>query len=310
MFDPHVRFEGFTHEDWRRLGELVVSPAVDDPPAGSESPRESAPLLRSGVVAVRRGPQLVKLVDLRHGRRPIEPADQVEARQPARLARRRGVRWAAVLDVGVMERIMDELGRRARPEDDFGGQLRTLGMAAGHEVGQGRLQLGWVGLGGRWLGSLEGGWLAMATGQLTRAIGGLAERICPPGRVAMLTTFAAGSLWTALVVRRGDRGVDAVVGPELLREHLRSPSGDLVADHRAACRVVEAELGPLSAALSARHDGIRRLATLPGWAPWSRAFAAQELVFEPRPTVLATPPWLAPVVARLKSWTSGSGPPS
>ncbi|MBW2527593.1 MAG: hypothetical protein JRI23_25650, partial [Deltaproteobacteria bacterium] len=154
MLDPDIRFDGFTHADWRRLLELGMPPAAPRDGEGSAAPRPS--WLHDGLVAVRRAGRVVKLVHTGEGRRPVGPQDHAVAGRAEALAELHRTRWAMRIDAGALERIMDALGERGRQSDGFGEQLAIL-LAAGHgELLRGALDVAWIGPRGRWLATALG----------------------------------------------------------------------------------------------------------------------------------------------------------
>ena len=72
------------------------------------------------------------------------------------------------------------------------------------------------------------------------------DSLCGEGQVLVLGAFKEGSLWTALVLRRGRRGFDVIGGPQDLRRAMGLLSGDWRRDVRHLMSAVEDRYGPLA----------------------------------------------------------------
>lgn len=268
MLSPDVRFEGFTSRDWRRVLELF-RPLRRDAGRAADRPQGL-------VIAVHSHGRLRKLVHSQVGRLRL---DDVAADWPlgaAELACRHDAAWAVCLESGSLEAVMEQLGAQARPEDDFVSQCLQLWSLCRQQILAGRIDL--------WPRRLQG--VPVAS---TRMIEATVDMVCPAGKAMLLGLFDRGELWTSVAVRRGARGIDAIVGPEALRPSLGLLSGDLRRDHRHVVRAAVDLLGPLSFGCFAEQQTFRKLEVDPIPGAWALAVAVRDVVLHPVPAAVALP---------------------
>lgn len=309
VLDPEVRFVGYGHADWQRLLELlraVVSPS-GDAVEGRRGAQSS--LVQDGLIAVRRGDELMKLVHTRSGRVPVGAQDRALVGETRALAQHHGARWAMRLDAGALERVMDRLGREARSEDGLGHQLAALLEGWQAELAQGNIDFAWSEPPASWLADGLLGWVRSAAPgslvpPLVRVARWAADRVCPASRTAFFAAFHGSQLWTCVIIRRGEQGVRAVLGPETVRRRLGSLSGHLEADHRALCRAIESPVEELHAACSVRYSALPSSANDHRWRGWRDALAKGGVVIDPRPPALAAPLVVSTSLAKLAAWAA------
>ena len=114
MLSPDVRVEGFSAEEWMRLGHVLRSQSRAEAPQSSPGPV-------GGVVAVTTSGRLRKLVSTRHGR--IDLVSHPWPLELAELAARHEARWAIELTTGSLERLADTFADRLRPSDTYLSQV-------------------------------------------------------------------------------------------------------------------------------------------------------------------------------------------
>lgn len=270
MLSADVRFEGFTATDWQRVLALFRPrrPGVEqrDP----ERPR-------GGVIAVHCGGRLRKLVHTHVGRLRLDDALPDWPLTPQELATRHRASWAAIVEMGALETIMERFGQKARRGDDLTTQLCTFLLLAREEVEAGRLQ--------HWPSRLAG--VPVPT---TGMIRGTVDAVCPPGRAMVLGLFEEGELWTSLALRRSELGqFDRILGPDELRRDMGLLSGDWRRDYRHLSRAVEDELGPLAFGCFAEAATFRALEVDPTPGAWARAVAVRDVILSPVPPAMALP---------------------
>jgi hypothetical protein len=113
------------------------------------------------------------------------------------------------------------------------------------------------------------------------------ELLCPPGKCLVLGAFAQGELYTALVLRRGEQGIDLVLGPAELRSGMGLLSGDWFRDQAHLVAVVERAVGPVAGGCFGQADCLRRLLADRSPGAFAQAVAARELVLDPVSPALA-----------------------
>jgi hypothetical protein len=263
MFSADVQVLDFTAQDWLRLPQLFrQSP---EPPA--------APPGAGGIIAVRRGDRVVKVVSTVRGRLP--PPDVGSASAEA-LARQHGGRFGVVLSTTALEQLGDRFARRLSREQSFHAQVEAI-VAGMRELEQeGEVEL-WPSSFAQWPIPTE------------RAFASALDLLCADGKVLLIGAFDAGELYTALCLRRRGNAFDMVMGPDRLRSDMGLLSGDFSRDYRYLGAAVEARLGPLAAACYAELSTFRRLAgqTEPG--AWASAFASRDVLLTPVSPGLAVP---------------------
>src|SRR5262245_64065939 len=112
MLAGDVRFEGFTATDWSRVLSLFSPRRASGRQRDEDRPR-------GGVVAVHGNGKLRKLLHSDVGRLRLEDAARDWPLDAEALARRHHASWAATLEIGALENIMDRVAERARRGDDL-----------------------------------------------------------------------------------------------------------------------------------------------------------------------------------------------
>lgn len=261
MFTRDVSLEGFTHEQWARLGD-VFRP-LDRPDHTAAGAAEG---LHGGVVAVTTGSTLRKVVSTRFGRIDVHEQPWPEALES--LAARHGARWAAEISTGALDELMDRFGERLSPGQDYLAQALEW-LAIVRELEAERLLTLWP-----WR-------VADFPLPSERAVGRALDLLCPSDKSLVLGVFEAGALSTCLVVRRRGSGFDRLVGPDELGRELGLLSGDFRRDHRHLALAVEKRVGKIAVGCYGELHTFRELAGARGPGAWARAVAAQEIVISP-----------------------------
>jgi hypothetical protein len=262
MFSADVQVLDFTAQDWLRLPDLFRQPvpAYTSPNAG-------------GILAVRQGERIVKVVSTVRGRLPPPWAGHATAEE---LAREHGGSFALVLSTLALEQLGDRFARRmARGQsfhehvEAFVGGLRELEQAGELELWPSRLS----------------DWPIPTERAFTSAL----DLVCPDGKSLVLGAFDDGELYTALCLRRRGSAFDLVMGPDRLRRDMGLLSGDFSRDYRYLGAAAEARIGPIAVGCYAQLDTFRYLAaeTQPG--AWASAVAARDVVLTPVTPGLAVP---------------------
>jgi len=264
-----VSLEGFTHEQWTRLGE-VFRPLERPAPTGA--PDVEGP--SGGVVAVTTGSTLRKIVSTRRGR--IEVREQPWPESLESLAARHGARWAAEVTTGALDELMDRFAERLSPGQDYLAQgLEWLAIV--RELEAERALTLWPWRTSDWPVPSE------------RAVGRALDLLCPSEKSLVLGVFAGGELATCLVARRRGSGFDRLVGPDELRRELGLLSGDFRRDQRHLAAAVERRVGKVAVGCYGELSTFRRLAGVREPGAWARAVAAQDLVISPWMPAVALP---------------------
>jgi hypothetical protein len=269
MLAPDVRFEGFTHDDWVRLLELFRPHRREGKARDPERPR-------GVIIAVHEGDTLLKLLHSRVGRLRLDdlaPDWPVSAEE---LARRHHAGTALCLERDALESVMEELGVRLRRDDDLTAQWLILLSLVQAQITAGRIQL--------WPNRLQG--LPLPTKPM---IDTTLDLVCPRGKTLLVGLFDGDELWTSVALRRNERGIDLVLGPDPLRGELGLLSGDFRRDHRHLARVVTERAGPLSLGCFAEYRTMLDLEVDPTPGAWALAVAVRDVVLHPVPAAMAVP---------------------
>jgi hypothetical protein len=270
VFAADVRFEGFTATDWERVLNLFRPRRAAAEERDPERPR-------GGIVAVHGGGRLRKLVHTNVGRLRLDDALPDWPLSPEELARRHRASWAAIIEMGALESIMERFGAGARRGDDLTTQLLQLLALGRDEVIAGRLQ--------HWPARLAGVPVPSA-GMVSTTL----DAVCPPGRSLLIGLFEDGELWTSLALRRAHGGrFDRVLGPDEVRRDMGLLAGDWRRDYRHLARAVEDELGPLAFGCFAEASAFRALEVDPAPGAWTRAVAVRDVILSPVPIAMAVP---------------------
>lgn len=269
MLSADVRFEGFTATDWVRVLSLFR-------PRRASGVERDPSRPRGGVVAVHAGGRLKKLVHTDAGRLRL---DDVQASFPIsaqELAKRHDASFAAIIEAGALENILDRFGSRSRRGDDLTTQTLILLQLARDEVIAGRLEL--------WPHRLRG--VPIPTAGVVR---GTLDSICPPGKTALLGLFEGGELWTSVAIRRSGSGIDLILGPDEVRGDMGLLAGDWRRDHRHLLRAIEERSGPIALGCYAEVSTVRELVVSPDPGAWARAVAVRDVILSPVPAAVAIP---------------------
>lgn len=264
MLSPEVRVEGFSAEEWLRLGE-VLRAAPPNPEAGAK---------RGGVVAVTTGGRLRKLVSTRTGR--LDIATQPWPIELAALADLAGARWAVELTTGSLDRLLDRFAERLRRSDTYLSQILQLLLVLRELEADGGVRV-WPWPVAEWPIPNE------------RAVVRALDAVCPEGKVAIVGVFARGELYTCLAARRGTRGIDAILGPGELRSEMGLLSGDWQRDYRFLASAAERVLGPLALGCFGELYTFQSLARNSAPGAWAAAVASRDIALSPASPALAVP---------------------
>ena len=262
MLSPDVRVEGFSADEWLRIGHVFSSPTQAAP---------TGP--RGGVVALTTSGKLRKLVSTRRGR--LEHAAEAWPIELSELARRHEASWAVELTTGSLDSLADRFAERLRPADTYLSQTLEMLLVLRELEAGGQLRV-WPWPVAEWPIPTE------------RAVLRAVDALCPVGRVALLGVFSRGALYSAVAVRRGAKGIEAIVGPGELRPHMGLLSGDWQRDYRFLAEATEKVVGPLAVGC---YGELYTFQSLVGAAPgsWSLAVASREVVLSPVTPGLAVP---------------------
>jgi hypothetical protein len=266
---PNVRFEGFTATDWQRFLSLFRPRRASGAPRDPERPQ-------GGVVAVHTEGRLWKLVHTEVGRLRLDDTQRDWPMSAEELAIRNHASWAARLEAGALEAIMERFGARARPGDDLITQVLALIQLARDELATGRIDV--------WPLRLRG--LPMPSPAMVRRS---LDSVCPVGRVLVLGFFEGGELWTSIALRRTEAGVDLVLGPDEIRAEMGLLSADWRRDYRHLARAIEDRAGPIAMGCYADVSTVRSLAVDPTPGAWARAVAVRDVILSPLPAPIAIP---------------------
>jgi hypothetical protein len=269
VFTRDVSLEGFTHEQWARLGD-VFRP-LDRPDHTAIRDAEGP---EGGVVAVTTGSTLRKVVSTRRGR--IDVREQPWPESLEALAARHGARWAAEIATGALDELMDRFGERLSPGQDYLAQLLE-GLAIARELEAERLIALWPFRIADWPVPSE------------RAVGRALDLLCASDKSLVLGVFDQGELATCLVARRRGGGFDRLVGPDELSRELGLLSGDFRRDQRHLAAAVERRIGKIAVGCYGELRTFRELAGAREPGAWARAVAAQDIVISPWMPAVALP---------------------
>lgn len=269
MLAPDVRLEGFTTTDWIR----VLSLFRPRPKASEERDPERP---RGGVIAVHDHGKLKKLVHTMVGRLRLSDAQRDWPLSAQAIAHRHQASWAAVLEWGVLEDIMDRFAARVRRGDDLTAQSIALMQVARDEAASGRIDL--------WPGRLRGVPIPPPG-----VVNGTLDSICRPGQVLALGLFEQDELWTCVAMRRARAGFDLLLGPDELRGEMGLLAGDWRRDYRHLAEAIEQRAGPLSLGCFAEVATLRALLVDPTPGAWTRAVAVRDVILSPIPPAIGIP---------------------
>lgn len=263
MLTADVRFEGFTAEDWKRFLLLFKPRAI--------SPEVEASRPRGGVIAIRDGDRIRKLIHTGKGR--LEPPRE-EGVTLAALAEASRASWGLALSSGSLDELMERFGARARAADDLLDQVLKLVAIVRELIQEGKIE--------NWPHRLRG--VPVPTGTMIERT---LDTLCADGRVICLGLFKDEALYTSFVARRRGRLFDLIAGPDELRSAMGLLSGDFRRDQRYMVAAVEELYGPLSLGCFAEFDVFRELQMDARPGAWSRAVAVRDVMLSPVPGGIA-----------------------
>jgi len=264
-----ARFEGFTATDWSRVLSLFR-------PRRATGLQRDPDRARGGVIAVHGDGRLRKLLHTQVGRLRLEDAARDWPLDAEELARRHHASWAATIEIGALESVMDRFAERARRGDDLTAQSILVLSLAREELIAGRI--------GLWPRRLRG--VPIPSPGVVR---GTLDTVCPVGKVVLVGLFEEGELWTSVALRRADDGFDLVLGPDEVRADMGLLAGDWRRDYRHLARAVEERAGPLALGCYAEARTVQQLEVDPSPGAWARAVAVRDVILIPLPAPLAIP---------------------
>ncbi len=268
MLRPDIQVLDFTARDWLRLSDIFR------PEPSSRAEPSSGSVERAGVMAVRSGDRVVKLLSFKRGRLPLPAADEPASAKA--LASANDATFALVASQTALEQLGDRFARRLERGQLFHAQLEAFVAALRELELEGELEL-WPTPFRDWPVPTE------------RALGSALELLCPEGKVVVVGAFDGGELYTAAALRRAGTGVDFVLGPDRLREDMGLLSGDFSRDYRYLGGAVEARLGPVAVGCYAELRTFRTLSRSSEPGAWARAVAARDVVLTPVTRGVALP---------------------
>ncbi len=269
MFSADIQFLDFTTQDWVRLADLFRSP-------GSATRAGAARATSGGVIGVRQGDRIVKLVSTVRGRLSPPEAPSHGLVSAEALGRQHNATFALVLSGTALEQLSDRFGRRLSREQTFHGQLEAFVEAMRELETEGEVQL-WPTPFADWPIPTE------------RALSAALDLVCPDGKVVVLGAFDGGELHTALALRRRGPGFDCVMGPERLRRDMGLLSGDFSRDYRYLGAAAEARLGPVAVGCYAELSTFQRLSGAREAGSWATAVATRDVILTPVTRGIALP---------------------
>lgn len=269
MLAPHLNLVGFSACEWNRLLE-AFRPAD----AGGARVEGTTSTGSGGVVIVTEGKQPIKLLSTWQGR--LNVRDQVWPVALPELAARHGARWAMHLQFGALQLLFDRFADGIGPDDDYLTQVLSLMSLVRQFEAEGRLRV--------WPQSLSQ-WPIPSQKTALRAL----DALCPAGQSLLLGVFRRGELYTAIALRRGERGFDRIVGPHPLRTAMGLVSGDWTRDYRYLLGAAEQCVGPVCVGCFAELHTLQALAGSRRRGTWTEAIAMREVILSPVVPALAIP---------------------
>jgi hypothetical protein len=269
VLSPDFCFEGFTATDWVRVLSLFQPRRTGGEVRDPDRPR-------GGVVAIHAGGRLKKLVHTEVGRLRLEDAQRASPLSAERLAVRHHASWAAMIEVGTLEAILEQFSARTRRGDDLIAQALLFLQLAREEHLTGRIDL--------WPARLRG--VPIPSPMVVR---GTLDSLVGIGKTMVVGLFEDGELWTSFALRRDVRGINLILGPDEIREDMGLLAGDWRRDYRHLSRAIEQRAGDLSLGCFAEAETIRNLEVDPSPGAWARAVAVRDVILEPVPPAMAIP---------------------
>lgn len=114
-----------------------------------------------------------------------------------------------------------------------------------------------------------------------------ADLVLPAGRALVLAIHDRGDLWTAVALRRGQDGLDMLVGPRTILGWTGPLGGAYRRDHRVLTRSVSAHMAPVQLGIYAERERFERLLRDPSPGAWASAVATRDVLIEPAPAYVS-----------------------
>ncbi len=263
MLAPDVRLEGFTAEDWMRFVSLFKS-------------REPREVDQGGLFVIHEGGRVRKALHTKRGRLERrgtleswpEANEAQRAESFAAIAEAEQASWIVAAEVGALDEVMERFGARANRTDDLVAQSLGLVEIVRELMQEGRIE-GWP----RRLKNIP----APTPAMVRRTI----DALCKPGQAIALGVFKEGELYTAIVIRRGERGFDLIGGPDEIRPAMGLLSGEWRRDVRHLVAAIEDKWAPLALGCFGEVDTLVQLQLDARPGAWSRAVAVRDVVLSP-----------------------------
>jgi hypothetical protein len=270
MLTADARFEGWTTTSWMRFLSLWKPRA--EGVLDSTRPR-------GGVVLLREGERVLKVLHTRKGRIRPDVVTELLAGRPlddlplAELVREQEGSWGLVMHRGALDDVMEEFGARARQEHDLTDQSLLLVELIRNKLVDRQIVF--------WPQRLEG--FPVPTPAMVRKS---MDSICKDAECIILGLFENGELWTSALLHRRGIAFDVVAGPEDIRRQMGIISGDFRRDARYMVNAAEELYGPLSFGCFADVGDFRSLQIDPNPGAWSSAVALRKIILSPAPTAV------------------------
>lgn len=303
MIDPALSFEGFDARSWTRLLGLLsprVADRLDASPLSSDDPESEAadPSDAGGTVTLIVDEQHQPLKAIHSVRGRIRDATYTREEPLEHVASRYQANRVLVIQRGALPELFEEIGLLVNTQQDYVSQWITVAGIVRRSIEAEQIR-SWP----RPLANVP----IPSTASLERAM----DLILPVHQAMAVVLWSGGEIWTAAVLRRGARGIDRILGPDLILDATGPLGGDWRRDHRVITRAIGHELAPLHLGLFAELDTMTALlrTTRPG--AWARALAVKDIVVYPTPGYvrLAMGADVArAVVSRTSSWALGLKP--
>lgn len=279
MLARNVQVEGFSAAHWQRLFELThAHPARENrvPPttAAASSAQPEAHTRSGGLIVVSADQRVRKLLHTERGRLPL--AAQRWPVPLAELVHEHAARWGVRIACGALDELMDRFAERMQRDQDYLEQWLQFLSAARELETEGSLEF--------WPWRLQD-WPELRAASVYRAL----DSVWPAGKCAVLGVFEHGDLYTCVALRRQSRGIDYIVGPDVLREEMGLLSGDFRRDYRHLAHAVQLRLGELALGCYAERQMFRQLSAEQAPGAWAAAVAARDVIVSPLVPAVAVP---------------------
>jgi hypothetical protein len=259
VIDPDIRIGGFDAASWRRLLALFT------PTASREGPEHGL------FIVVQDGNS--ETIFARHtilGRVQGLPASD----DPTVLRDAVPCRACVVINADALEQLDHRAALRLAFGQDYLEQLSMVAHALRETIQAGQIRVS---------PPLPETLPIPSGATITRAL----DLVLPVGRSAMLCTYEGSNIDTAILLRRGPRGIDTVLGPDWLAERVGPLGGDFRRDHHRIAETVATKLGELSIGVFAETATLHALLRSADPGAFATAAATRELVVSPMPPYAA-----------------------